>query len=289
MVKKSGDWCGIVGMGGLAIRVEEGVEVIGRRWTGQPRVGIIVGTGLGKLADQIDREAVIPYEEIPHMPRATALSHRGRLVCGQLAGLRVVAMDGRLHGYEGYAPWQVTFPIHLMHAMGIEVLVVSNASGGLNPRLRLGDIVVIEDHITLMGDKRCHDLGTWPCRAQLLGKQVYDVVLIEHALAVARRRNIAVHRGVYAAMLGPSYETRAEYRFLRRIGADVVGMSTVPEVLAAARRGVRVLALSAVTNVSHPDVPIPTCGEMVVNAARQAEPRLREIVWGVLQKLKNDE
>jgi purine-nucleoside phosphorylase len=200
-----------------------------------------------------------------------------------------MAMDGRLHCYEGCAPWQVTFPIRLMHALGIEVLVVSNASGGLNPRLRLGDIVVIEDHINLMGAKRCHDLGAWPCRAPLLGKRVYDLVLMEHALAVARRRNMAVQRGVYAAMMGPSYETRAEYRFLRRIGADVVGMSTVPEVLAAARLGVRVLALSAVTNVARPDAPVPTRPEMVVSAARQAEPRLREVVLGVLREIGNDE
>jgi len=197
-------------------------------------VGIILGTGLGSLAEQIEAEAKIPYEDVPHFPRSTAISHAGRLVLGRLCGLPVVAMEGRFHAYEGYSFQQLTFPVRVMKALGAELLVVSNAAGGLNPHYATGDVMVIDDHINLMGGNPLIGVND-----DVLGPRFpdmcrpYDPRLIERALEIARRENFAAHRGVYVAVTGPNLETRAEYRFLRLIGADVVGMSTIPEALVA--------------------------------------------------------
>ena len=271
-------------MRGLTARIEQAVRRIRDDWSRRPQVGIVLGTGLGGFSDQIDSEAVIGYDCVPHMPPATALDHTGQFVCGQVGHLPVIAMEGRLHGYEGYALWQTTLPIRIMQALGIGLLVTSNASGGLNPQFSSGDIVVIEDHINLMSANPL--LGVVAERASTYrsGRKVsdYDPILIGQALQTARRKNITAHRGVYAAVRGPNYETRAEYRFLRTIGADVVGMSTVPEVQVASQLGLRVLALSVVTNVCRPDAPQQTDGAAVVAAAAESQPRMRDIVLEVL-------
>jgi purine-nucleoside phosphorylase len=269
----------------LRAQIDEAVVAIRQKWAEQAHVGVILGTGLGSLAQRIETEAKFDYEAVPHFPSSTAIGHAGQLVCGRLQGLPVVAMEGRFHAYEGYSHQQITFPVRVMKALGARLLIVSNACGGMNANLACGDIVVIDDHINLMGDNpligvnddrlgpRFPDM-CWP----------YDRRLIELALEIARRENFAAHRGVYAAVTGPNLETRAEYRFLRSIGADVVGMSTVPEVIVAVHSGMRVLGLSVVTDLCLPDALQPHDIQTILAHAARAEPKLRAIVEGVLAR-----
>ena len=267
----------------LAAQIAQATDVIRAHWGGQPHAGIVLGTGLGSLAGQIQTEATLDYAAIPHFPRSTAVSHAGRLVCGMLQGMPVLAMEGRFHAYEGYTHLQITFPIRVMRALGAELLVVSNACGGMNPHYSQGDIVVIDDHINLMNDNPLigpNDDNLGPRFPDM--SRPYDPVLIRRALEIARRENFVAHRGVYAAVTGPNLETRAEYRFLRTIGADIVGMSTVPEVLVAVHAGMRVLGLSIVTDVCFPDSLRPANIEDIITTANEAEPKLRKIVLGVL-------
>jgi purine-nucleoside phosphorylase len=267
----------------LAAQIAEATEVIRAHWDGQPHAGIVLGTGLGSLAGQIQTEATLDYAAIPHFPRSTSISHAGQLVCGMLQGLPVVAMEGRFHAYEGYSQRQLTFPIRVLRALGAELLVVSNACGGMNPHYSQGDIVVIDDHVNLMNDNPligANDDSLGPRFPDM--SRPYDPVLMRRALEIARRENFVAHRGVYAAVTGPNLETRAEYRFLRTIGADVVGMSTVPEVLVAVHAGMRVLGLSIVTDVCFPDSLKPANIEDIITTANEAEPKLRKIVLGVL-------
>ncbi|MFO0867593.1 MAG: purine-nucleoside phosphorylase [Pirellulales bacterium] len=267
----------------LHSQIAAAAATIRQRWSGQPHAGIILGTGLGGLVEQIEEEASFDYSEIPHFPRSTATSHRGRLVCGQLHGLPVIAMEGRFHFYEGYTLQQVTLPVRVMRALGAQLLVVSNACGGLNPYFRAGDIMVIEDHINLLGDNPLigiNDDRLGPRFPDM--SEPYDRVLIDRALAVARRENIVAHQGVFVAVAGPNLETRAEYRFLRLIGADAVGMSTVPEVLVAIHGGMRVVGFSIVTDMCLPDALEAANVEQIIAVANAAEPRLRTLVSGVL-------
>lgn len=240
---------------------------------------------MGNLAEQIAGAVKLDYEEIPHFPRSTALGHKGQLLCGELAGVPVVTMEGRFHLYEGYDPAEVSLPVWVMKQLGIELLIISNASGGLNPQYSSGDIMIVEDHINLMFGNPLvgiNDDSLGPRFPDM--SRPYDQRLVDRALSIARREGWAVHRGVYVAMTGPSYETRAEYRFLRRIGGDVVGMSTVPEVIAARHAGLRVMALSTVTNMCLPDAIGTTTGEDVMRIAAAVEPKLRTIVHRVLQE-----
>ena len=267
----------------LAAQIEEAANVVRKRWPGPARVGIILGTGLGGLAGQIETEATLEYSEIPHFPRSTSIGHAGQLVCGNLQGVPVVAMEGRFHAYEGYTHRQITFPVRVMKALGAEILMVSNACGGMNPHYGQGDIVVIEDHINLMlGNPLIgvNDDAIGPRFPDMCAP--YDPVLIDRALEIARRENFVAHKGVYVAVTGPNLETRAEYRFLRTIGADVVGMSTVPEVIVAVHAGLRVLGLSIVTDVCLPDALKPADIGEIIATANAAEPNLRKIVLGVL-------
>ena len=253
------------------------------QWQGTPRIGIILGTGLGSLAGHIRSEATIDYPTIPHFPRSTAIGHTGQLVCGQLDGATVVAMEGRFHAYEGYSQGQITFPVRVMRALGANLLIVSNACGGMNPQYGRGDIMVIEDHINLMGGNPLIGVND-----DCLGPRFpdmcapYDHRLIDRALSIARKENFTAHKGVYVAVTGPNLETRAEYRFLRLIGADVVGMSTVPEVLVAVHAGMRVLGLSVITDMCLPDALKPADIQEILATAAEAEPKLRKIVLGVV-------
>jgi len=250
-----------------------------------PRVGLVLGTGLGALAREIEAEANIPYPEIPFFPRSTVESHKGQMVCGTLAGHSVMAMEGRFHLYEGYSPWHVTFPIRVMKELGCRLLIVSNAGGGLNPLFNKGDLVVIEDHINLMGLNPLigpNDDRLGPRFPDLI--EPYDRALQNLALKLALEQNIVAHRGVYVAVVGPNLETRAEYRYLRGIGADVVGMSTVPEVLVAVHSGMRVLGFSIVTDMCLPDALKPVRIEEIIAVANEAEVKLRTIVRGVLER-----
>ena len=260
------------------LQIQEAVDYLRNRWNKSPRFGIILGTGAGKLAEEIDTEQTIPYGDIPNFPRSTALGHKGQLVCGKLVGADVLAMEGRFHLYEGYPVDQATLPVHVMHHLGVEILFVSNASGGINPKFASGEIMLIESHIDFlyrstanMSAPVCHGRPTRRSDA-------YDAELIHQAAACARSAGFPIHQGVYSALLGPNYETRAEYRFLKKIGGDVAGMSTVPEVTVAARYGMRVLGMSIVTNVAKPDVLEATSGQEVIDAAVVAAPHLRAIV-----------
>ena len=267
----------------LAQEIQQAAEVIRRQWTGKPRVGIVLGTGLGSVAQQIAAEATLDYETIPGFPRSTAVGHTGQLVCGRLAGLPVAAMEGRFHAYEGYSYQQLTFPVRVMRALGAELLIVSNACGGMNPQYAAGDIVVIEDHINLMNGNPLigvNDESLGPRFPDMSAP--YDPQLIDRALDIARRENFVAHKGVYVAVTGPNLETRAEYRFLRAIGADVVGMSTVPEVIVAVHAGMRALGLSIVTDLCLPDALEPADIDTILATAAEAEPKLRAIVLGVL-------
>jgi purine-nucleoside phosphorylase len=269
----------------VAAQVDEAAACIRRRWNGMPRAGIILGSGLGAVANAIDVDQTVDYGDIPHFLKSTVIGHRGRLVCGKLGGVPVVAMQGRCHLYEGYPAAAAALPVRVMKSLGIELLVVSNVAGGLNPRFAVGDVMVIDDHINFMN--RNPLLGVNDDR---LGPRFpdmsapYDRGLIDRTLTIARRENVVCHRGTYVAMLGPTYETRAEIRMLRSFGADAVGMSTVPEVIVATHAGLRVLGLSTITNVCSPDVPHATSGGEVVAMAALATNRLRAIVAGVVQR-----
>jgi purine-nucleoside phosphorylase len=266
--------------------VQEATRAVRARWSGSARVGLILGTGLGALAKEIEPEAVVPYPEIPHFPRSTVESHKGQLVCGTLAGKSVVAMEGRFHLYEGYTAAQVTFPIRVMKELGVRALIVSNAAGGLNPVYAKGDLMVIDDHINLLGHNPLigpNDERLGPRFPDLI--EPYDQALQALAMQAALDAGIVAQRGVYVAVVGPNLETRAEYRFLRGIGADVVGMSTVPEVLVAVHAGLRVLGFSIVTDMCLPDALKPVSLEEIIAVANAAEGKLRVVVRRVLEKL----
>lgn len=267
-------------------QIQEAVSAIRARWKGTPRIGIILGTGLGGLVEDIAAEAAIPYGEVPHFPVATVVSHAGRLVCGRLGGTPVIAMEGRLHYYEGYSLQQITFPVRVMKALGCEVLIVSNACGGMNPQWAKGDLMLIEDHINLLPDNPLigkNDERLGPRFPDLCAP--YDRELLALAKRVALDEKIPCQQGVFVAVSGPNLETRAEYRFLRMIGADVVGMSTVPEVLVAIHAGLRVLGVSVITDVCLPDALEPVSLPEIIATANAAEKKLRVLVRRVVEAL----
>jgi len=267
-------------------QVQQAAQAIRAKWAGKPRVGIILGTGLGGLVEEVQVEAAFPYGDVPHFPAPTAPSHKGRLVCGRLAGKTVMAMEGRFHFYEGYSLQQITLPVRVMRALGCEILVVSNACGGMNPQWAKGDLMLIEDHINLLGDNPL--LGPNDDR---LGPRFpdmshpYDRDLLRLAGRIALEEKIVCHKGVFVAVPGPNLETRAEYRFLRALGADVVGMSTVPEVLVAVHAGLRTLGLSVITDQCLPDALEPVKLEDIIATANVAEKKLRTLVRRVVGEL----
>jgi purine-nucleoside phosphorylase len=269
----------------LALRAQaaETVAAIRRRWAGTPTVGIILGSGLRPLVERVEVEAAFDYADLPHFPRSTVVGHAGRLLAGTLAGCTVLVMDGRFHRYEGWTLAEVGYPVRVMRALGCELLVVSNASGGLNPNYGAGDIMVIEDHINMFFDNPLigvNDEALGPRFPDM--SRPYDRELIDRALGAARKQDCAAHRGVYAGFTGPSFETRAEYRMLRRLGADAVGMSTVPEVIVARHAGMRVLGLSVITNLCRPDCLAETGHEEVLAVADRASRHLTAIATAVL-------
>lgn len=252
----------------------------------RPAIGIVLGTGLGRLAESIERIATIEYEDIPGFPLSTVESHKGRLILGTLGGKPVVAMQGRFHYYEGYDMRQITFPVRVMRELGAAMLMVSNACGGLNPIYRRGDLMLIEDHINLIGDNPLigpNDDALGPRFPDM--SEPYSHELIALAEEVALDLKVKVHKGVYVAVAGPNLETRAEYRFLRGIGADVVGMSTVPEVIVARHMGMRVLGISIITDECFPDNLQPVDIAEIIAAANNAEPKMTAIMENVIRKM----
>jgi purine-nucleoside phosphorylase len=267
-------------------RVEEAAAAVRERFDTVPDVAVILGTGLGRLGAEIETAVAIDYADIPHFPLSTVESHAGRLLCGRLAGKTVIAMQGRFHRYEGYTLQQVTFPVRVLRSLGARTLVVSNACGGMNPFWRAGDLMLIADHINLLGDNPLtgpNDDRLGPRFPDM--SDAYDAQLRALAREVALTRGIELREGVYAAVSGPNLETRAEYRFLRAIGADVVGMSTVPEVIVAVHAGMRVLGVSIITDMCLPDALEPATVEKIIAVANGAEPKLTRLVSGVLERL----
>jgi len=266
-----------------ADRVAVAAEAIRRQWSCAATTAVILGTGLGELADELSVQSSIRYEDITGFRRSTALAHQGRLLCGELSGAPIIMLQGRCHLYEGYPLADLTLPVRVLAALGVKTLIVTNAAGGLNPDFTLGDVMLIDDHINLQGI-----VGTCPLDRAALGRvtrpcsRLYDRELAEAAERVARRQDFPLRRGVYIAVTGPSYETRAEYRAFRRLGGDAVGMSTICEVLTAVGCGMRILGLSTITNVACPDAPKVVSAQEVVDVARLARPRMRAIVQGVL-------
>ncbi|MYI65442.1 MAG: purine-nucleoside phosphorylase, partial [Gemmatimonadetes bacterium] len=257
---------------------------------GAPRVGIVLGTGLGGLADAMEVEVSVPYEELPHFPVSTVETHHGRLLLGSLNGVRVVAMQGRFHRYEGYTLREIAFPVRVMRLLGADTLFVSAACGGMNPLWAPGDLVLLDDHINLMGDSPLVGPNLDELGPRFPDMSVpYDRGLRELAAAVALEERIPLREGVYVAVTGPQLETRAEYRMLRSMGADVVGMSTVPEVIAARHMGMRVLAVAVVTDQCLPDALEEADVERIIATAVAAGPRLTRLAAGVIAGLAGEE
>ncbi len=273
-------------MSELINKINDTLEVIRKKTSKNYEVGIILGTGLGGLVKEIEIEHEIDYAELPHFPLSTVESHHGKLIFGMINGKNVVAMQGRFHYYEGYTMQQITYPVRVMKFLGVKTLLVSNACGGMNPLYRRGDIMLIVDHINLLGDnpligKNENELGPrFPDMSE-----PYNFELLKLAEEVALNNRIKVQKGVYVAVPGPNLETRAEYRFLRNIGADVVGMSTIPENIAANHMGMKVLGISIVTDECFPDSLKPALLEEIIAAANEAEPKMTLIMKEVIKKL----
>ena len=271
---------------GLFERIEDAAGAVRARTALRPEVAIILGTGLGGLVRELEIETEIPYGELPGFPLSTVESHAGRLLLGRLGGRPVAAMQGRFHRYEGYDLRQVTFPVRVLRALGAGTLVVSNACGGMHPLWAPGDLVLLSDHINLLGDNPLvgpNDERLGPRFPDMSAP--YDPALRELARRVAAELGIVLREGVYVAVAGPNLETRAEYRMLRAIGADVVGMSTVPEVIVAVHQGMRVLGLSIVTDQCLPDALEPAELSRIIATANRAEPQLTRLVTALVERL----
>ena len=267
-------------------RIEACAQAVRARFNKPVDAAIILGTGLGALADEIQVETIIDYSDLPNFPLSTVESHKGRLLCGTLSGRTVVAMQGRFHRYEGYSLQQVTYPVRVLRALGAETLIVSNACGGMHPLWSAGDLMLIADHINLLGDNPLigpNDDALGPRFPDM--SEPYDASLRVIAREVAVANGITMREGIYAAVQGPNLETRAEYRFLRAMGADVVGMSTVPEVIVAVHCGLRVVGFSIVTDMCSPDALEPASLERIIATANRAEPNLTAVVRGVLERM----
>ncbi len=272
-------------MSALWDRIEEAAAFIRSRSGFEPEIGLILGTGMGDLGDAVEAACTIPYGDVPHFVESTTTSHEGQLVLGTLAGRKVVAMQGRVHYYEGYSMEEVTLPVRVMKALGCRALLVSNAVGGMNPQFAAGDITVVTDHINLMGDNPL--IGP---NDERLGvrfpdmSEPWDRAFVAAMEETALELKTPLKRAVYVAVAGPNLETAAEYRFLRVIGADTVGMSTVPECLAAVHGGMRVVGLSVVTDACFPDNLQPANVEEIIKVANAAQPRLEALVTGFLER-----
>jgi len=270
----------------LKDHIAEALAAVRARTSAHPEVGIILGTGLGGLATRISVESEIPYQAIPHFPVSTVESHAGRLLVGSLGGRSVVAMQGRFHRYEGYDLRQVTFPVRVMRAMGVKTLLISNACGGMHPLWSAGDLVLLSDHINLLMDNPLigpNDESLGPRFPDM--SEPYSRELRAIAREVAKEQKTTLREGVYVAVSGPNLETRAEYRMLRAMGADVVGMSTVPEVIVAIHTGMQVLAVSIITDLCLPDALEPADITRIIATAQKAEPALTDLFTGIVERV----
>ena len=270
-------------MSKLKQKVDEAAKYVGTKCDLVPRYAIVLGTGLDGFASQIDIKARIPYREIPHFPHTTLEHHSGNLILGHVEGRPVVVMEGRLHYYEGHSMEEITLPVRVMRALGAEVLMITTAAGAMNPMHDKGDVMIVEDHINLMGVNPligANDDELGPRYPDMC--EPYSRELITLAGKIAIEENVRAHRGIYVAVAGPNLETRAEYRFLRTIGADAVGMSTVPEVLVGVHGGMKILAFVVLTDMCLPDALRPANIEEIVKTAREVEPKLTRVVKRVI-------
>jgi len=270
----------------LKAKITESFEFINQKSNIKPKIAIILGTGLGRLVEDIKEKEIIPYSDIPNFPISTVQGHGGNLVLGKLENKEVVAMQGRFHYYEGYNLKEVTFPVRVMKKLGADVIIISNAAGGMNRFFKRGDLMLITDHINLFGNNPLigpndEELGLrFPDMSE-----VYDRKLVELTLKVALKEKIKLHQGIYVGLTGPTLETPAEYRFLIKIGADAVGMSTVPEVIVANHMGMKVLGISCITDLAINGVIVKTGLEEILKAASKAEPIMTKLVKKVIQKI----
>ena len=268
-------------------RIQEAYAHVQQRIKQTPRIALILGTGLGQFADRIENPVTSPYADIPHFPHSSAPDHKGQLVSGSIKGVPLIAMQGRFHLYEGHPINDAVLPIHVMQKLGADILIVSNASGGVNTNLSGGDILVMNNHINLTFQVN-PQLAALTLNRNATNLPIYDPQLIEEAMETGRREGFYLQQGCYVALTGPNYETRSEYRMVRKLGGDVVGMSTVPEVLVAHALGMRVLALSAVTNIAKPDALMETTAEGVIDIAQLAEPKLNAIVMTIVDHINRE-
>ncbi len=272
-------------MNHLFEQITEAADFIQQQFATVPKLGLILGTGLGGLAEQIESVATIPYAEIPHFPQSTVESHAGQLVCGTLNGVPLLAMEGRFHHYEGYSMQQVTFPVRVMHALGAETLFITNAAGGMNPDYQLADIMLIEDHINLQTENPLRGINDdrlgprFPDMCEPYNRELLDI-----AKSTASELGVPTQEGVLVAVAGPNLETRSEYRMLQRMGADCVTMSTIPEVIVAVHAGMRVLGMSIVTDLCLPDELEPVQIEKILAVAAQGGEHLAKLIPAVIAK-----
>jgi len=270
----------------LKAKIAESVEFINQRSKIKPKIAIILGTGLGRLAEDIEEKEIIPYSEIPNFPISTVQSHSGNLVLGKLGNKEVVAMQGRFHYYEGYSLKEVTFPVRVMKKLGADTIIISNAAGGMNRFFKRGDLMLIADHINLFGDNPLigpNDEELGPRFPDM--SEAYNQKLIELAKKVALKEKIRLQEGIYAGLTGPTLETPAEYRFLIKVGADAVGMSTVPEVIVANHMGMKVLGISCITDLAIDGVVVKTSVEEILKAASDAEPIMTKLIGKVIKEI----
>lgn len=276
-------------MSQLSEQIKDAVEFIRKHTKMRPEIGIILGTGLGGLVKEIRKEVVLDYDEIPHFPISTVESHHGRLIFGTLGGKKIAAMQGRFHYYEGYTMQQVTFPVRVMSSkvgLGVNTLLISNAAGGMNPQFKRGDLMLITDHINLQGDNPLigpNDDELGPRFPDM--SEPYSKELVSLAENVASKLKLCIKKGVFVAVQGPNLETRAEYRFLRYIGADAVGMSTVPEDIVAVHMGMKVLGISIITDECIPETLKPVSVEEIIKVANRAEPKLTKLMKEIVKRL----
>jgi purine-nucleoside phosphorylase len=271
-------------------QLAETIAFIKSRIRDMPHIGLLTGTGLGETAESMAIETTIRYEDIPHFPASTVQTHIGRMLSGKMNGCPVIAMQGRFHLYEGYLPAEVTLPVRVMQQLGVKILMLSNAAGGLNPKFNPGDIMLITDHINLTGSNPLigPNEESWGPRFPDMTR-AYDGKLIATAESIAKTAGAHLQKGIYAGLTGPSLETPSEVKFLQTIGAEAVGFSTVQEVIVAVHGGMRVLGLSAITNVHNPDNPAPATVEEIIEVARRATPLLETIMKGVAGKIYETE
>ena len=270
----------------IEVRLGEAKTFLGNKIPFASTIGIILGTGLSSLTEAIDIKGAIPYRDIPHFPVSTVTSHSGQLVFGVWKGQEVVVLEGRVHYYEGYSLQEVTFPVRVMRFLGISTLIITNAAGGLNTSFSAGEIMAITDHINFIGENplRGPNLKSLGMRFPSMNEP-YCLELIKKAEEAAHKQEIVLQKGVYVAVPGPSLETPAETRFLRLIGADAVGMSTVPEVIVAVHAGIKILGLSVISNVNHPESLAPAPLEEVIATVQKAQPNLKKLLEGFLDHL----